>query len=53
MGKVHDLLDRDKAMFERKEAWKPYWQILGDVLMPNRADFTTGHQRGARRNEQS
>jgi len=50
MAPVHDLLDRRNALFAIREPWMPYWQELGDILLPNRADFTVqklpGEQRG-------
>src|SRR3990167_3667654 len=51
MAKVHDLLDRSKAMKARRDPWMPYYQQLADVLLPTQADFTVqrtvGEQRGA------
>src|SRR3990167_9779152 len=50
MAPVHDLLDRRNALFAIREPWMAYWQELGDILLPNRADFTVqklpGEQRG-------
>jgi hypothetical protein len=40
MSKITDLLDLSKRMDERKAPWLEYWQQLGDILLPNKADFT-------------
>lgn len=51
MAKVNDLLDRHKALRSRHEPWRPYWQQLADVLLPNQADFTGSNQPGAPRGQ--
>lgn len=40
MSEVLDLLDLSKRMDGKKSPWLEYWQQLGDIFLPNKADFT-------------
>lgn len=51
MNKVLDLLDLSKRMDGLKAPWLSYWQQLGDVLLPNKADFTRGNRSGKPRTD--
>jgi len=47
--KAETFLDHWKRMQARRSGWDDYWQELGDVLLPNKADFTAGHAPAERR----
>jgi hypothetical protein len=47
--KAEDLLGVWKRMHAKRSGWDDYWQELGDVLLPNKADFTAGHAPADRR----
>lgn len=40
MSEILDLLDLSKRMDEKKAPWLEYWQQVGDIFLPNKADFT-------------
>lgn len=44
-----DLLARFNRMEARRAEWDQWFQVLGDVFLPNQADFTNKHTRGKRR----
>lgn len=48
---VWDILSRQKRMVDRKSPWMEYWQRLGDILLPNNADFTVGTAPGQPRTD--
>lgn len=50
-AKVWDILNRQKRMVDRKSPWMEYWQRLGDILLPNNADFTVGTAPGQPRTD--
>jgi hypothetical protein len=40
VNQIVDLLDLSKRMDQKKAPWLEYWQQLGDIFLPNQADFT-------------
>lgn len=40
MPEILDLIDLSKRMDGKKAPWMEYWQQLGDIFLPNQADFT-------------
>jgi len=51
MSEIHDLLDLSKRMDQQKSPWLEYWQQLGDILLPNRADFIKANQQAKARTD--
>ncbi len=49
MTNVIDLLDRWKSWEARKAPWLPYYQELGDLLLPNKSTFVAGIETGMSR----
>lgn len=49
MAKVEDLLDRHRKMVAHRSEWDDWFQSLGEVFLPNKADFTTKTPKGQRR----
>lgn len=49
MSVFQDIADRWGRIRRRREPWMSYWQELGDVLLPNRADFTRARSDGEQR----
>lgn len=45
----NNLMSRWQSWQARHMQWRPYWQQLGDVLLPNRADFTRVQMPGSSR----
>jgi hypothetical protein len=44
--KLTNKLERHRSLCHRRDAWKPLWQELADVLYPNRGAFTREQQEG-------
>lgn len=40
MSRAQDILQRDKSLRTRRDAWLPMWQGLADMYYPNRGGFT-------------
>src|SRR5690606_580563 len=51
MSDVLDLLDLSKRMDRRKQPWLEYWQQLGDILLPNKADFSRAARKARARTD--
>lgn len=51
MSEVLDLLDLSKRMDQAKMPWLEFWQQLGDILLPNKADFTRAKREGRPRTD--
>ena len=52
MSVFQDLAGRWDGLLRRRTPWMNYWQELGDVLLPNRADFTRSRSEGEGRENQ-
>ena len=48
-----DLISRYRRMEARRSEWDDWFQALGDVFLPNQADFTTKHSRGKKRDKRN
>ena len=48
---IQDLLQRLRKLEDNRRQWEDHWQELGELFLPRRADFTTTHQPGQRRQE--
>jgi len=44
MARFYDLMDRAKALDDRKNPWMDFWQQLADIFLPHQADFTRLNQ---------
>lgn len=51
MTEVTELLDIAKRMDRRKAPWMEYWQQLGDILLPNKADFSQAARKARARTD--
>jgi hypothetical protein len=41
-NQIEDLLSRHKRLKDQRRVWESHWQELAEVMLPRRADFTTG-----------
>jgi hypothetical protein len=40
LSEAIDLLDRHKSLAARRDQWRPLWQELAQIFLPNQAQFT-------------
>ncbi len=50
-SRTTDLLDRYRRLKDDRRVWDAHWQDIAEVMLPQRADFTTTHAPGAKRTD--